>query len=148
MESRSFLHRCYGIVWVVLLGFFFASCGIPMTRGQHWLDTKTAEPEINVSGAWNSPEWGAAEFKQEGRSVTGVLGDYHVNGVVSGSSLYLVMYSGDSVHYTADLKAANKDSFNGLYSKYTIIDEVIKEPGDRGVIRPITLTRVSASQSQ
>ncbi len=117
-----------------------------MPRGLNWLDTKTAKPEIDVSGIWNSPEWGAAEFEQAGNKVSGTLGDYPAKGVVSGNHLYLLMYSGNNIHYTADLKATRKGKLTGVYSKYTIIDEAIKDPGDRGMVRPINLIRLSDSK--
>ena len=94
-----------------------------MTKGQNWLDSKNDNPEINVSGTWNSPEWGIGRFKQEGRNVEGVLGDYPAKGVVSGNTVYLLMYSGDKVHYSAELKASDNDNFQGFYSKYSIVDQ-------------------------
>ena len=36
-----------------------------MVKGVKWLDSKQDKPEINISGTWESPEWGAAVFKQE-----------------------------------------------------------------------------------
>jgi len=77
---------------------------------------------LDISGTWASPEWGAATFKQEGREITGTLGDYPAKGVVSGSSLYLLMYSGDKVDYFAELKAVDKNTLKGSYSKYDLID--------------------------
>ena len=56
----------------------------------------------------------------------GVLGDYPVKGVVSGSSLYLLMYSGNKVHYSADLKVSEDSTFKGFYSKYSIVDDSSK----------------------
>jgi hypothetical protein len=68
-----------------------------------------------------------------------MLGDYPVKGVASGNGLYLMMYSGDRVHYFAELKATDKNTFKGLYSaKYSTIDEVKNAPA---VTRPMSLTR-------
>ena len=81
------------ITVVICLALFLASCGTAMVKGEKWLDSKQEKPEINVSGTWTSPEWGIAMFKQNEREITGTLGDYPIKGVVSGSSIYLLMYS-------------------------------------------------------
>jgi len=126
MNSRT---RFFWIVLIVSSALFLQSCGVPMTKGEFWLASKTVKPEMNVSGTWSSPEWGDAILKQEGRDITGTLGDYPVKGVASGNALYLMMYSGDKVHYFAELRAADKNTFKGLYSeKYGIIDEAKNAP--------------------
>ena len=81
-----------------------------MTEGRRWLDSKKGAPEMNVSGVWICPEWGEANFKQEERNVTGMLGDYPIKGVVSGNSIYLLMYSGARVDYSAKLKASDENT--------------------------------------
>jgi len=159
--------------WRLLLTLFvcvaLAGCGpalgVPMVKGQQWLDSKVARPEINVTGSWLSPEWGMAVLKQEDRDVMGMLGDYQAKGVASGKNLYLIMYANDSVHYFADLKQQEDGSFKGSYTKYEIIDDVIKESrkkpqatipptgtvgppssaADRALLRPICLIKVPAS---
>ena len=110
-----------------------------MTEGEKWLDSQKDAPEMNIAGMWVSPEWGKANFKQEKRDVSGVLGDYPVRGVVSGNNLYLLMYAGDKVDYSAKLKASDENTFEGFYSKYSIIDE---SRGGSEYIRPISLKRV------
>ena len=137
MNSRT---RFFWIVLIVSSALFLQSCGVPMTKGEFWLASKTDKPEMNVSGTWSSPEWGDAILKQEGRDITGTLGDYPVKGVASGNALYLMMYSGDKVHYFAELRAADKNTFKGLYSeKYGIIDEASNAPK---LTRPMSLTKV------
>ena len=144
MAPRHYFYRCYGIVCVIILGLLLTSCGVPMARGLKWLDTKTAQPEIDVSGIWNSPEWGSeAKFEQKGNEVTGTLGGYPVRGVVSGNRLYLLMYSGEKIHYSADLKTSDQNTLTGVYSKYSIIDDVINDPNDVGLVRPLTFTRIA-----
>ena len=130
------------IIVVLCLGLFLVSCGSAMVQGEKWLDSKKDKPEINISGIWTSPEWGVAMFKQKEREITGMLGDYPAKGVVSGSSIYLLMYSQDSVDYSADLKSSDNETFKGFYSKYGIIDEVIKDPGY--TTRPMSLKKMSA----
>ncbi len=107
-----------------------------MTKGQSWLDSKKDNPQINVTGTWTSPEWGTGRFKQENRNVEGVLGDYPVKGAVSGVTLYLLMYSGSKVDYSAELQALDSNTFKGFYSKYALVDEA--EAGNK---RPINLKR-------
>ena len=140
MNSRTDFGK---IIVVICLGLFLVSCGTAMVKGEKWLDSKKDKPEINISGTWTSPEWGAAIFKQEEREITGMLGDYPAKGVVSGSSIYLLMYSGDSVHYFAELKAVDKNTFQGSFSKYYIIDEL--KGKDRDFIRPMNLKRLPTS---
>jgi hypothetical protein len=111
-----------------------------MVKGEKWLDSKKDQPEMNISGTWVSPEWGAATFKQEGREISGTLGDYPAKGVVSGSSIYLLMYSGDKVDYFAELKAMDKNTFQGSYSKYERVDEIRQK--DPNLLKPINLKRV------
>jgi hypothetical protein len=136
MNSKA---RFLGIVLIMGAALFLQSCGVPMTKGENWLASKTDKPEMNVSGTWSSPEWGDATLKQEGKDITGMLGDYPVKGVASGNGLYLMMYSGDKVHYFAELKAADKSTFKGLYSeKYGIIDEAKNAPALK---RPMSLMK-------
>jgi hypothetical protein len=113
-----------------------------MTKGEKWLESKTAKPEINIAGTWACPEWGIAMFKQEERQITGMLGDYPVKGVVSGNSIYLLMYSDERVDYFAELKASDMNIFKGFYSKYYTFDELRDRPD---FIRPMKLQRIFTS---
>jgi hypothetical protein len=113
-----------------------------MIDGKKWLDSKNDRPEINISGIWVSPEWGVTILKQEKKDIVGAVGDYPVIGVVSGNSIYLLMfYEDDSVHYFAELKASDNKTFKGFYSKSKIIDEVRK---DSYYTRPMSIRFISA----
>jgi hypothetical protein len=138
MNSQTYFGK---IIVVIFLGLFLVSCGTSMKKGEKWLDSKQNKPEIDVSGTWTSPEWGIAMLKQEGREVVGMLGDYPVKGVVSGWGIYLLMYSGDTVDYVAQL-IGDKNTFQGNYSKYYMIDE-LKGKDRENFVRPMSLTRVS-----
>lgn len=120
------------LLWIVLIvsaALCLQACGVSMIKGENWLASKTDKTEMNVSGSWMSPEWGDGKLIQQGKNVTGTLGDYPVKGVVSGNDLYLLMYSGDKIHYFAELKAADKNTFKGLYSeKYGTFDEAKNAP--------------------
>jgi hypothetical protein len=114
-----------------------------MIEGQKWLDSKNDRPEINISGVWTSPEWGIAIFKQDGKNVTGMLGDYPVRGVVSGNSISLLMYHDDGVYYFAELKALDNNTFKGFYSlKYATVDEIKKEQSSYK--KPMSIRFISA----
>jgi hypothetical protein len=139
MNSRT---RFLWIVLIVSTAICLQACGVSMIKGENWLASKTAKPDVDVSGTWYSQEWGSANLKQEGKNITGMFGDYPVKGVASGNDLYLLMYSGDKIHYFAELKAADKNTFQGLYSeKYGTIDEAKNAPVLK---RPMSLTRAAA----
>jgi hypothetical protein len=139
MNSRN---RFFLVALIVISVLYLQACGVSMIKGENWLASKTDKPEIDVSGAWSSPEWGVANLKQEGKNVTGMLGDYPVKGVASGNDLYLLMYSGDKIHYFAELKAADKNTFKGLYStKYGSIDEAKNAPV---LTKPMSFTKAAA----
>ncbi|MGO9137128.1 MAG: hypothetical protein ACLP9S_00835 [Syntrophales bacterium] len=114
----------FRMILVICFGLFLASCAVPMIEGQKWLDSRNDRPEINISGVWSSPEWGIAIFKQDGKNITGMLGDYPVKGVVSGNSVSLLLYHTDGVHYFAELKALDDNTLNGFYSlKYATLEQ-------------------------
>ncbi len=129
-------------ILAVSISLFLISCissfTMPMTTGEKWLYSKKENPEINISGKWVSQEWGKATFKQENRDVKGSLGEYPVKGVVSGTTVYLLMYWGEKVYFTAELKVSDNNTLKGVYVKYAIIDEV-QENDRRYSIKPIIL---------
>ena len=136
MNSKK---RFLDIALIVTSALFLLSCGgTTVTQGENWLASKTDKPAMDVSGTWTSPEWGVATFKQDGKNVTGMLGDYPARGVVSGNVLYLMMYAGEKADYFAELKATDLNTFNGVYSKYKPVDEVRKDPA---YTKPMTLTK-------
>ena len=143
MEKQLFVMPHRAIVFL-LVAAVLSACGVAMTEGEKWLDSQKDAPEMNIAGMWDSPEWGKANFKQEKREISGMLGDYPVRGVVSGNNLYLLMVAGDKVHYSAKLKASDQNAFQGSYSKYSIIDQ---PRSGSDYIRPINLRRVSKDVS-
>ena len=113
------------VILVVGISCFLISCfTMPMIKGDKWLYSKKENPEINISGKWVSQEWGKATFKQEKKDVKGTLGEYPVKGVVSGTTVYLLMYWDEKVYFTAELKASDNNTLEGVYVKYAIVDEV------------------------
>ena len=95
-----------------------------------WLVQKTGRVTVNMTGNWNaggvwSGGWGGATFVQEGRRFSGTMGMYYVDGVVSGNNLYLALYSGNKVYYTARLKKNGKNSYIGK----AVYQQFIDRPG-------------------
>lgn len=87
-------------------------------KGYQWLSDQMLPPEINVSGNWNCPDWGKSSFlAQDGAKVGGHLGDYPVEGVVSGKQLFLLIGSGGWFYYSAILEAAGDNMLIGYYSR-------------------------------
>ena len=127
MNSRNDYFR---MILVAFFGLLLVSCqlGISMVEGTKWLDSKNDRPEINIAGAWAAEDWGAATFRQEGKDITGVLGDYPVKGVVSGTSVYLLMYNKDRAEYFAELKASDDKTLKGFYTKLTALDQIKADP--------------------
>jgi hypothetical protein len=64
-------------------------------KGRVWLDDHKDPPEMNVSGTWNSDEWGALHLNQaEGsRDVSGIVNSYFLTGVVSKKQLFLLFHT-------------------------------------------------------
>jgi len=67
------------------------ACVQPVMEQQRvltWLDAKTAAPDMDVSGTWESPMnyweggWGSGTLVQRGAQVTGTLGLYSLEGRV------------------------------------------------------------------
>ena len=58
-----------------------------------WLSDQILPAEINISGSWRSRDWGDSFFSQTDRMIKGSLGNYPVEGVVSGSKAYLLASS-------------------------------------------------------
>lgn len=86
-------------------------------RGKAWLSDQTLPAEANISGEWKCDDWGNSAFAQDGRVVRGHLGDYPVEGVVSGRKAYLCVSDGGWIYYCAVLDIAGPDMLVGYYSR-------------------------------
>ncbi len=84
--------------------------------GRAWLSDQILPGEISVAGRWNVPDWGVAVLAQTDRTVRGVLGDYAVEGVVSGRRAYLLASTGGWFSYSIVLEAPVPDILIGYYS--------------------------------
>jgi serine/threonine protein kinase len=88
-------------------------------RGRAWLDAQKDPPAINVTGAWNSEEWGDLHLiqNQGRRDVSGDAHGYELTGVVSGKRLFLLFHNGrGKVDYCATLDTAADNKLSGGYS--------------------------------
>ena len=88
-------------------------------RGRAWLDEQKDSPQVNVTGSWQSPDWGALTLTQaEGsRDVSGADDHYDLTGVVSGKKLYLLFAKiSGSVAFCATLISASDGILKGTYS--------------------------------
>lgn len=73
---------------------------------------------MNVSGRWEDAtedNWGVTYLTQRGNKVTGKIGLYAANGVVSGSRVYLSLSENDWVYYTVEAQMQGS-MLEGLYS--------------------------------
>ena len=88
-----------------------------------WLITISGNlpAEINVEGKWHDPEsfgpfgWGEGTIRQSGNRLSGYIGNYNVQGIVSGEIVYLVFHTGGRVYYTAKLKMFERNVLEGQY---------------------------------
>jgi len=85
-----------------------------------WLTISGGEPpKIDITGRWADAGtgmfgWGEGYLRQEKNKISGAIGDYNIEGVVSGKTVYLVFLYGGAVHYTARLEMF-QDLLTGNY---------------------------------
>lgn len=110
-------------VFSILLIFFLASPADAAKvegKGREWLDEHKDAPQINVTGTWQSPDWGTLILTQpEGsRDVSGSDSQHReLTGVASGRALYLLFAnSKGTVAFCATLVAESDNVLTGDYS--------------------------------
>lgn len=87
------------------------------SAGRAWLSDQIFPPEIVVHGNWKSDTWGRASLYQTGNEVRGNLGDYSVEGVVSGKKVYLLASEGGWFYYSIILEMPVENVLIGYYSR-------------------------------
>lgn len=87
------------------------------SKGQAWLSDQQLPAETDVSGNWQSTDWGRTFLAQNGRTVRGYVGDYQAEGVVSGGKAYLVLSQGSWQYYSAILERPSPGLLIGYYSR-------------------------------
>ena len=125
---------------------FVISCALERKQIDPWLNTISGgkPPEIDITGRWRDTQgsgfftWGEGYLKQEQNKISGVIGDYNINGVVSGKMVYLVFLYRGTVYYTARLelfeglltgnyfKANDKKQKRGYPTSFVKIDPAIR----------------------
>ncbi|MFZ4598386.1 MAG: hypothetical protein ACOYNN_07055 [Terrimicrobiaceae bacterium] len=96
--------------------------------GDRWLSDQFDASEINVSGSWLSSDWGRGAFRQNGRKVSGTLGGYNVNGVVSGRRAYLLIADGEWYYYSAVLEMSQPGQLDGRFSRMIPFLKTLSRP--------------------
>ena len=94
-----------------------------VTDARSWLDLKNQPHEVDVSGNWFSDLWGNGEMVQNGNRIVGRIGDYQIEGSVSGKDVYLLLNYEGVVYYTVHLTAVSENSLSGQYSEDTFVDQ-------------------------
>jgi hypothetical protein len=84
--------------------------------GHAWISDQILPAEINVAGTWKSRDWGDAFLSQAGRAVKGRIGDYQLDGVVSGAKAYLLASQGGRYQYSIILEMPSPNLLIGYYS--------------------------------
>ncbi|HEY5707511.1 MAG TPA: hypothetical protein VIS96_18280 [Terrimicrobiaceae bacterium] len=85
--------------------------------GHAWISDQMFPAEINVVGSWTSRDWGEASLSQTDRVVKGQVGDYPVDGVVSGAKVYLLASHGGRYVYSIVLEMPSPNLLIGYYSR-------------------------------
>lgn len=102
----------------LLLTISLAACSLSLKDGDRWLEGKREPSTLNMTGTWDSSGslsggWGIGRFIQEGRNFSGVLGNYTVEGVVSGDAAYMVLSARGALYYTAILRKTEGGELTG-----------------------------------
>ncbi|MCF8036541.1 MAG: hypothetical protein K9K62_06695 [Desulfobacteraceae bacterium] len=139
---KKIMYAC--AILMVFLPLMACSTGLTKAEVDPWLQQVSGDraPAINVAGKWQdanaNPDtpfsWGRGYFEQHGSKITGSLGNYNVQGRVSGDTVYLAFLSAGEVYNTARLEK-RKDGV--LRGDYFYADDKKQENG-----MPMALERV------
>ncbi len=114
----------------------FISCNSPArfeanrAASADWLGSKVGGASVNVSGTWEDAaedKWGMTYLTQNGNRVTGKVGLYTANGIVSGSRVYLTLEENNWVYYTVEANVQGS-MLEGLYSDKIPFEESSADP--------------------
>jgi len=116
--------RSFITVFLTLSLIFVISCALKQKEIDPWLNTISGgkPPEIDITGKWRDTQgtgfftWGEGYLRQEQNNISGNIGDYNIEGVVSGKIVYLVFLYRGRVYYTARLEMF-QDLLTGNYFK-------------------------------
>lgn len=88
------------------------------TAAQAWLDSNAGAPAADLTGRWvdaTDHGWGEANLVQRDGKISGTLGNYQVDGVMSGARVNLALKSDDWYYYSV-VAVLRGGAMEGLYS--------------------------------
>lgn len=135
--------KIFKIGSLILLISMMMSCATTLNYDA-WLDAQSMPSQLDVTGKWNAGlsmagGWGEANLIQKERNVYGTLGLYSIKGVVSKTSLFVKIFSGGHVYYTAKLDANKDGSLSGVAIKGAIVESPEASNADISII---TMTKI------
>ena len=84
-----------------------------------WIEQNSKKPaRADFEGVYYSPDWGAVVLKQKGSSLSGSIAHFHLKGVVSGKSAYLLLVDDEWVEHTMILHRKSAEVVEGSYSSH------------------------------
>lgn len=115
------------LLLAALLALTLSACALTRSDTNPWLESRAGAVNADISGKWTTyggagPNWGEANFIQDGARFYGTLGAYYVDGSINGDRLYLVLSSGKKVYYTARLVRNADGGYAGKVVEGAIID--------------------------
>ena len=126
--------RLLPILTILGLSILGVSCSKGLTKAEvtPWLEARSAAPDLDVAGAWDSVRpylaggWGPAVWVQSGAQVTGTLGPLDAQGRVAGRKLFLALSSRGQVTWTAVLEPTKDGGLTG----FAVAKALAKDPTD------------------
>ena len=87
--------------------------------GQAWLQSGNRGPaKTNFEGMYYSPDWGSVALNQRNDKVTGTIGHFHISGIATGRTAYLLLIDDEWVEHTMVLKRKSSEILEGSYSSF------------------------------
>jgi hypothetical protein len=119
-KQRQKRYKRLAVLFVAVIAFtVFLHGQKEEVEGKAWLDPNTTPPALNVTGIWDSPEWGKVSLNQRegGRRIIGTGDGWDISGVVSGKDVYLLFCHEGKVGFSAKLTADAPSQLRGIYAK-------------------------------
>lgn len=110
---------------LALLAVAFLSAGCTLTEksnrnnaaAQAWIRANDKGPATtNFEGVYYSPDWGTVTLNQRDSRVNGAIAHFHVKGIATGKSAYLLLVDDEWVEHTMILKRKSSEIVDGSYS--------------------------------
>lgn len=110
---------------MLLSSLLLVACNSPQryqankSAAQAWLEADRTSAAANLTGAWadaTDHEWGQASLVQKGDRVSGTLGNYEVDGVVTGARVNLALKHHGWYYYSV-VAVIRNGVIEGYYSR-------------------------------